>query len=251
MPGTPVRTRASGHPSVGAASRLRESPLHETLSGAGGQMIERCGSLVARDFGSAASEAALCQRTVGIADRSDLVKLELSDRPEHLLELIERSAGGRAVHGVGLRPPHEPAWWCLLEPGRALILCDACHGARVLRVLELAPQRSTAALEDCSEELAALAIVGPRARRLLAAVGDFDLEQTPAAEGFVNVALGGQDALLLREGPVHFLAVVPAASAEKLWAALHEAGHELGVGSVGHEAIEHLAVNARTAAGQE
>lgn len=213
-------------------------------------MLERCGTLVARDFGSAASEAALCHRAVGIADRSDLVKFELRDRPERLLHLIEHHAGARPLPGVALRPPQEPVWWCLVEPGRALVLCDACHGPRFLRVLELAAQRSTTALRDCSEELAALAIVGPRALRLLAAIGDFDEERAPAAGRFASVALAGQDALVLREGQVHFLAVVPAGSALWLWGALDEAGHDLGVGWVGLEAIQRVAINARMASRQ-
>lgn len=207
-------------------------------------MVERCGTLIATDFGSAATEAALCQRSVGIADRSDLVKLELSDRPDRLLALIEGYAGAAA------QPPEASARWLLIEADRALVLCDPCQASRVLRVLEIACQRGPTTIRDRSGELAALAVVGPRAPQLLAAVSELTEEQLATAESFVDLPVAGEPVLLLRAGRSHYLAVLPAERAAPFWRSLDAAGRALGVGWVGHEAIEHLAINASTAARQ-
>lgn len=232
-----------------SSAQLRTSPLHEMVSAAGGQMVERCGALIVRDFGSAASEAALCLRAVGLADRSDLVKLELRDRPDRLLEAIEHHAGVRPDEGMAVHPSGASgAWWCLVEPGRAVVLCDACEGSHLLRVLELASTRSTVAMSDRTQELAVLAVVGPRAWRLLSGLCELDESEVPTPGRFVGIELDGHRTVLLREGPVQFLVLSAAPEAKELWRALQESGREHGAGLVGHEAIEHLAVNARIAA---
>ena len=66
MPGMPAKTPELAH-----------SPLEPQLQRAGATMVARHGWWVAAHFGSPAGELALCETAVGLADRSDLGKLEL------------------------------------------------------------------------------------------------------------------------------------------------------------------------------
>ncbi len=186
-----VSARAGHQDRVGTSVPVRTSPLHETLNAAGGQMVERCGTLVVRDFGSAASEAAVCQRAVGIADRSDLVKLELRGRQARLLELIEQLTGARPDVASALASTADHAWWCVVAPERVLVLGDACQASRFLRVIELAANRGAVTLADASQTLAAIAVVGPRAAGLLGAASDFDGGEPPTTEQLATVPIAG------------------------------------------------------------
>ncbi len=60
-----------------ATDVLAHSPLEPLLQKAGATMVARHGWWVAAHFGSPGGELALCDTAVGLADRSDLGKLEL------------------------------------------------------------------------------------------------------------------------------------------------------------------------------
>ncbi len=227
---------------------LRVSVLEPLLTHAGGRFVERCGVPHVADYGSTASEVALCRGGVGIADRSELVKLELHDQPDALARLVQRHVGISPVAGVPVRTG-EGTHWCLQEDGRLLILADPCQGERLLRVLESSTQRTGAKPLDVSAALAAIALVGPRAPELLAAAGAGAAE-LPPEPGFATVLLEDEPALLLREAGSQFLAVVRAGAAVELWRALHDAGRELDAGCVGSLALAQLAVGTRTTARQ-
>ena len=90
---------------------VRTSPLEAILRGSGATMLYEAGVTFANDFGSVAGEVAVCLRAVGIADRSDLVKLDISGPAEDVA----------AVVGSWPAPCRNPAsrFMCSAPGGRA------------------------------------------------------------------------------------------------------------------------------------
>src|SRR5436305_855696 len=101
------------------ADVLARSPM-ERLAGAAGARFEvRDGWNVPVGFGDAAVDAERIERSVGFADRSWLVKLEVS-------------ASAEAVAGLELSPGvaelRDGAWWCPVTSERVLVLGEPAAG---------------------------------------------------------------------------------------------------------------------------
>ena len=90
-------------PSV-TAGTLAHSPLEALVQRAGATMVARHGWLVAAHYGSPGGEMALCDRAVGLADRSDLGKLELRGDAEPLEQLVGQLTGGQVLSGEACSP---------------------------------------------------------------------------------------------------------------------------------------------------
>ena len=212
-------------------------------------MVVEQGVTVAADFGSMAGEVALCTQAVGIADRSELVKLELSGAAAPLARAYEEVTGRDPVERLARLA--ERAWWCCLPGERVVCLSEPADEAAVrARAEGLASAEPEVALSDRSGELAAVGVVGPSAEALLRSAGLAPGAEIPPAGALREVHVDGLPALLLREATTHFLAMCPAQQAAHLWWTLHDAGAELGAGLVGREALDHVEVNERTLAGQ-
>jgi hypothetical protein len=69
--------------------------IADRLRLAGGVMSEREGHAVAVNFGSAATELAICVKRVGLAVRSDLDALEIAGPEPWLNHFLDGSLGGR------------------------------------------------------------------------------------------------------------------------------------------------------------
>src|SRR6202046_2287656 len=69
------------------------------LRRAGAAVAARVGGPAAIIFGSAAAELAVCVRTVGLVDRSDLSTLALEAPPAQLSALMRRMAGATVAPG--------------------------------------------------------------------------------------------------------------------------------------------------------
>ena len=111
-------------PTMAAAPPLlAHSPLELQLQKAGATMVTRHGWWVAAHFGSSAGELALCATAVGLADRSDLGKLDLRGEAGAIELLVGQLSGGQISPGDALLA--EGAWWCAVSPGHVLALCDA------------------------------------------------------------------------------------------------------------------------------
>ncbi|MBA2630529.1 MAG: hypothetical protein H0U84_05865 [Thermoleophilaceae bacterium] len=221
----------------------RSDPLDSFLRRAGATIIEHDGVLVAEDFGSVAGEVALGQRAVGVADRSELAKWQLSGRPEQLDSMVGLFTGARrepavAVHAAG-------GWWCTLAPDRLLVIAEPRERAGMSNRLNAA---SDIGVSEVSARYTAIAVVGPRAGVLLRAAGMPGSDPVP--DELRSLEVGGHPAHVLSEGPESFLVLVGEADAVPTWEALLEVGHALGVGLVGRQALERLAISARTRARQ-
>jgi glycine cleavage system aminomethyltransferase T len=205
-----MRTPAS--PSPASAS-----PLDGVLRRHGATMALRHGKCVAAHFGSAASEAAVCVRTVGIADRSDRTTFELRGAPPDIDEAL-----------TALGPLDGRAWSARASARSAIVRCEQADAPRCAAAVLLAEGTLAA---DVSDRYAAIAVIGPLAEDLLRAADFHD-------------AAGGQP-IVMRDGQGAFELLIQADNAATVWTRLLEAGAPFRVACVGLDALEHLAASHR------
>jgi glycine cleavage system aminomethyltransferase T len=197
---------------------MTASPLERVLHRHGATMAVRHGRRVAVHFGSAASEAAVCLSTVGIADRADRTTFELRGAP---LDVDEALAALDALDGTA---------WCARTTARsAIVRCEQGDAAQCAAALLGA---AGAVAVDVSDRYAAIAVIGPLAADLLRAARF----RAPAGQPIVL-----QD----RWGVVEL--VVDAGHGASVWEQLLDAGTRFRVACVGLEALEHLAASERVA----
>ena len=224
------------------------SPFARLQEAAGGRLEVRDGWRTAASYGLLESELEACRSRVGIADRSSLGKLELQAPEAQLAEIAaEVSDGGelsgqRATRAGG-------AWWCSPTPRRALVLTPPGEAAGMRDRLEAAAEGRFASVVDLSAGLAALSVIGPSARELLARVTAIDLRPTRMPEqGFRPGSVGRVPAMLLRERGKRFLILFGSYHAHYMWTAITDAGVPFGASQVGADALEQLGAGERAAA---
>jgi glycine cleavage system aminomethyltransferase T len=203
------------HRSTGTDSEPR-SPLDAVLRGHGATMAIRHGRCVAAHFGSAASETAVCLRTVGIADRSERTTFELRGAPGDIDEAL-----------AALGPPDARAWSARTSARSAIVRCEYVDAPRCAAAVLFA--EGTLAI-DVSSRYAAIGVIGPRAEDLLAAATLDDGVGRP---------------IVMRDGQGALELLVDTGGAERLWTRLLEAGAAFRVACVGLDALEHLAASHR------
>jgi heterotetrameric sarcosine oxidase gamma subunit len=212
--------------------------IADRLQLAGAVMSQREGHAVAAHFGSAATELAICVKSVGLAVRSDLDALEMSGPEPWLTHFLEASLGGRAPDtGEGVRTAR--SWCCRLAPDHALVIGPWSATARWAGIVRHAVV--TGAAVDCtdrSDSATVLTLVGPRAARLL---DDAGLEPDQPVGGVRESWFAGSTALVLREAPDRFVLVLDTEYAVDAWQELFDVGRALGLSMVGAEALERLA----------
>jgi glycine cleavage system aminomethyltransferase T len=179
-------------------------------------MAVRHGKRVAAHFGSAASEAAVCLRTVGIADRSDRTTFELRGAPHDIDEALTAlgSLDGRA-------------WSARTNPRSAIVRCEQDDAPRCAAAV--LPAEGTLAV-DVSDRYAAIGVIGPLAEDLLRAAEFHDVAGQP---------------VVMRDGQGAFELLIQADGAASVWTRLLEAGAPFRVACVGLDALEHLAASHR------
>ena len=186
------------------------SPLETVSRNHGAVIAERHGRRVPVSFGSTAAEEAVCQRSVGMADRSDRDTFELRGDPVAIETALTEL--GPLV------------WASFIGADRALVRCAAESTPEVSDVLahygDVAVTARTAAY-------AVIGLVGPRASELL---NEVDL--TPSG-------------LIIREARDSFEILLPADHGPSLWDFLVEAGEPFDLACVGHDALDRLAAARR------
>ena len=222
------------------------TPLDAVIRRAGAVMIERDGSSVAAHYGSPAGELAVCLRTVGIANRSDLGKLAVTGRPEAVAELVQRVVGA-SLAGTGVAMS-AGAWWCAAAPERLVVLCEPPLRARLLQMLRTAARPLAGVhVHDASAALSAVAVVGRCAMSVLSALEALGPENDPrSAPPFARVRIADADVCVLLQSDRRALLVMDAADAGRLWHAVEEAGRPFGISCVGTQALERFALLDRT-----
>ncbi len=212
-------------------------------------VVHRAECTARTDYGSAAGELAACVRAVGLADRGDLGKLVLSGAPSATAELafaatgVSFAVGGTCVAGG--------AWWCAAEQ-ETLVICESGQRDRLHGALRAASRRCTGVhVEDCSEQLAAIAILGARAEALLVALGALArAQELRSARPFASAVIAEVDAYVLLQSDRRALVLVDAADAPRVWDAAQAAGRPLSLCRVGTDAARRYALLEQVAAGR-
>jgi glycine cleavage system aminomethyltransferase T len=200
---------------------VAKTPMERLARAAGGRFERREGWNVAVGFGDAAAERTRIEKTVGFADRSSMRKLELQ---------------GEGLAALGYRPGvaerREGAWWCPVTPSRVLVLDPAHAGSGVPEL----PDAVKAV--DLTSGLAALALVGPGCRELLARFCAIDVRPavTPVT-GFRPGSVARTPGYVLVEAENQLLVLVGWALGEYLWKVVEDAAERLGGGPVGADAL--------------
>jgi glycine cleavage system aminomethyltransferase T len=208
-------------------------------------MVVRHGWWVAAHYGSPAGELALCETAVGLADRSDLGKLELRGERSALEQLVGQLSGASVDPGDALLA--QGAWWCAVSPTHVLALCDAgeTDGVRT-RALDAVRWTPGATVTDVTPRYAAIGLLGPRTSEVLAELSDTEPPlgdvDSPA---FDVLRLAAVPAMLLRGASGRAVALTEAGRAAVLWTEIERAGRETGIGHVGADAVSHLSPLAR------
>jgi sarcosine oxidase subunit gamma len=203
----------------GGPRPVARSPIEPCLRAAGAHFEVRDGWSVATRVGSPEADLEACRAGAGVGDRSALGKLELQGTLP--LELV-----------LGTATPAEDAWWCPLTPERALLLSPphATGGWRRRLERELLDGQ----VVDVTTAFAALTVIGPAAREVLARLTALDLRPQRLPEGGLKPgSVARVPGMVLRERGDRFLILFGAAHAEYLWTVVADAGAT----PVGEEAL--------------
>jgi heterotetrameric sarcosine oxidase gamma subunit len=222
------------------------SPMERLAVAAGARLAHVDRWNVPNAYSEPSSERGRLTRTVGFVDRCSLTKLELQAEPQELARIVAQASDGLALRpglaGRSTIGETTGTWWCPVTPGRVLVLSEpaatAVVRAQVTRAVEDA--RGTVSVVDVTCGLAALSLVGPQARELLARFCAIDLRPAVAPPGaFRPGSVARTPGYALVEAPERLLVLVGWALGEYLWRVVADAAANLGGGPVGAEALAH------------
>jgi heterotetrameric sarcosine oxidase gamma subunit len=202
---------------------VARSPMERQAAAAGARFEQRDGWNLAIAYGSPEQEAQAPGDAAAWADVSHLGKLELQGRG------ISERAGlqlGRASRRGG-------GWWCPLTPDRALVICDA---SELAAAREQVPE--AASVVDVTTVFAALTLVGPLSREVLARFCAIDLRPQVTPVGGVRPgSIARQPGLILREGEERYLFLFGWAVGQYMWTVVDDAARHLGGRPLGVDAV--------------
>ena len=231
-----------------ATDVLAHSPLEPLLQKAGATMVARHGWWVAAHFGSPGGELALCDTAVGLADRSDLGKLELRG------EAGRAGDAGRPAHAAARSCPGEAllaggAWWCSVSPEHVIALCDAGEHRAPCAPRSPRPSAGRRASRSPTSRPATRRS-GCSAPRTGALLDELSLElarATPTRPAFdVTPAGRASRSMLLRAAADPRGRCSPTPAAPRACGPTSSASaQDTGIGHVGADAVSHLSPLAR------
>lgn len=211
-------------------------------------------------FGSAAGELAACVSAAGMADSSQLTKLELCGPRARLAELVRQATTASVASGGVL---HEGgAWWCgaagqgdfgaerVIEPERVIVLCEPAVGRRLRDLLGAWAARTPGlVVRDRSELWSAITILGAATSTVLARLGVFGPSRDPhQVPPFHYAPLNEVEAMWLLQSEHRALVLVRSAEADLAWHAIEQGGRPQRICCVGHDAMARYALLERRGA---
>jgi glycine cleavage system aminomethyltransferase T len=210
--------------------------LKTLLLEAGAVLAPHHGTTVALSYGSAAGELAGCLNGVGIAARSELVKLELTAPAPSLERMLDGLLDRPLLpRGILLSPT---VGWFRIDDRRLVALCDPTQGERLRGRLEFWTMREPSlTLHDRSEDWSAIAVLGRRSGEVLRELGVYGRSGDCRAVRPITRAEDDPDTVWLLCGAHDALALTPSPSAAALWRRIAMAGRRWRMCAVGHEAL--------------
>lgn len=209
--------------------------MPEPCLAAGAVLAERDGRTIIANYGSVPAEIAVCMKSVGLIDRSDLGAVEIRAETERLERALSERLGDPPIAPGWARRLRE-VWYLRLDRHRALLVGPHAVLAAGPPIVP-GSDRDDWSSKDVSDRISMISVVGPRAARLLGAA------QLPAelAIGAVGRDAGDPHVIaILRESQRRILIVVKPAAADALWERLLLAGESLGAAFVGCDALSLL-----------
>jgi glycine cleavage system aminomethyltransferase T len=180
------------------------SPMHRQAAAAGARFEARDGWEVAVAYGNQGDYS----RSVSFADRSQLVKVELTGTPPIQLE-------------PGVATKRDGTWWCPVTPTRTLVLGGP------------AARRTDMSFVDLTSGLAAVELIGPGANELLARFCAIDVRpQSMPVAAFRPGSVARTPGYVLRTAEDRLLIMVGCALGAYLWDVVADAAEHLGGGPV-------------------
>jgi glycine cleavage system aminomethyltransferase T len=203
---------------------------------AGAVLAYHRGRPVAVSYGSAAGELAACLNAVGIASCAELTKLELTAPGQSLDRVLTGLLGVQLLPG-GIHQTRAVGWY-RPDDGRLIALCEADQGERLRGRLEFWTLRDPAlALQDRTDDWAAIAVIGRRTRLLLGELGVYGPGGDPRGVPPVTRTADDPGTSWLLHTDDDALAITPRASAPALWQRITRTGRPWQICAVGHEAL--------------
>jgi heterotetrameric sarcosine oxidase alpha subunit len=277
-PFVPVSLGAIAGREIGAHFKpVRRTPMRDWHAKAGAEWIDAALWVRPRYYpkpgedllAASLREARAVRERVGLVDVSTLGKIEVQgpDAAELLSRLycnhVERLPVGKARYGLMLREDG-----MVLDDGTVSRLSDdlwyvtttTAHAARILAHMEFHRQAVwpdlAAEITDVTEQLAGIALAGPRSRAVLARAVD-GADVSDAALPFMGVAearIAGCPVLLLRisfSGELAYEIHTPSGHGTRVWEALMAVGEAEGIVPYGTEAMGMLRLEKGHVAGAE
>lgn len=209
-----------------------DSAVPATCLAAGAMLAKRDGHTVATHYGSVPAEIAVCMKSVGLADRSELGTLELRAATSLLDRTLSARLGDPPVAPGAARRLRD-VWYLRLDARRTLLVGTHAALAREPMVARRS-ERAELSCNDIGASVAIVSVIGPRAGRLMAGCGLPD-----------DLAIGaiGRDPrersviAILRESQRRILVLAKVSAIDALWSRLLAAGEPLGAAFVGFEAL--------------
>lgn len=222
-------------------------PLAEKLRRAGATFGQRHGRHTALHFGSAATELAVCRRSVGLLDRRDLDVHLARGRSAVIDRLMDVELG--AALPVGALLSTGQTWWSRFAPGEAIVVCGAHVSPRLEGQLQASARRCAGLrLQSPPEAPVAIGVIGRATGALLAKLG---AGVTPASgTGTLRGEIDGVEVSWMRLAEQLSLALIAPQSAVAAWEAIERAGRGLGLVYVGAEAGERFSIAVEMQAAQ-
>jgi aminomethyltransferase len=241
-----------------AESELKRTPMHAAHVAAGGRMVAFGGWHMPVQYSGLIEEHVTVRERVGLFDVSHMG--EVSVRGPQALDYLQyltsnnvaRLEPGRA-HYTGLMTPSgcfvDDMLIYQLDRDDYLVVINAANIDKdVAWFLKHAPAFDVR-VENVSDQWAQLAVQGPAAAPVVAALTEVDVDDI-RYYGFVRASVAGVEAILSRTGYTGedgFEIYAPAESGERLWHAVLRAGEPRGIAPIGLGARDTLRLEARMA----
>lgn len=211
---------------------VARSPMEGLAAHAGGRFEVRSGWSVAAAFPG--DESARLQSTVAFTDRSHMTKLEVHGSPDALARIASQAGAGAALE-PGRAAWSADAWWCFVNPSKALVLAEP-GGSTAGAVADAADPSVT--IVDMTCGLVAMTLAGPGCRELLARFCAIDVRPSVSPVlSFRPGSIARTPGYLLVEREDQLLLLVGWAFGEYLWEVVADAAASLGGGPVGADVL--------------